>query len=126
MIRNEQFQLLSRESRRRFETATIEYLRQHHSSLVHGKTDDDLHALIETGLRRAKRYGVMQDEAVRLYLTWMLRLGTHFDVDPTSHWAGQLLRTARLTGMEKVQYINKLASRFASHASEVANDQRRG
>jgi hypothetical protein len=106
-LREEQVEVFQKRKQREFREKMILHLRKGFVSQTAEKTDDDLRILIDSGIKRAKRYRVVLEDDVQRYLECMLFCGEDFDSHPNFKWARVALRARNLTGTEKMDVIEK-------------------
>jgi len=106
-IRVPQFKEFQKASRKRFEDAMLEYLREQFAAQVKSISDGELRMLIENAIDRAKVYKVLMEDDLRRYLECTMVYGQDFDSNPLCKWAGVALRSPNLTGTEKMDFIEK-------------------
>ena len=90
-IRPEQMEALDEYALRTFVRRVVGHLRAQYPEDTQGTSDEDLTALVETGIARAEAHGIVAERDVCLYVDVMVVLGPDFDKDPRYPWAGEIL-----------------------------------
>jgi uncharacterized protein (UPF0335 family) len=106
-IRKEQFEVFQKASSKQFQQRMISHLRKVFVERTAGISDDNLRALIEAGIERARQYKVVLEDDVQRFLESMIVYGQDFDSNPRLKWARSALRAHNITGTEKMDVIEK-------------------
>ncbi len=81
-------------------------LRTHYAKQVAETNETDLRHIIEDGIEKAERYGVVTVTDVERFLGYMITLGQDFDKTPETSWAGDILRQENISGISKMDSID--------------------
>lgn len=95
-IRNAQMAILARTRASQFEDEMVVHLRgfaPKHCAVI---GEENVRRAIGLGVERATRYGFTSYGPVRFYLEMMFLFGSHFDTDPQTTWASEVLRQGGL------------------------------
>lgn len=91
-VHRDQMTAFSEDLVRDFEDRMIQHLGALFPSFVADLRDDELRALIQLGIRRARRHGIIAERGVCIYVTVMFAFGRDFESDPACAWAVEILR----------------------------------
>jgi|HubBroStandDraft_6_1064221.scaffolds.fasta_scaffold00634_9 hypothetical protein len=105
-IRKEQVKALEGGMARQFELKMIDHLRQKFPSETEKKEDEELVAEIRQGVKTSGKYGISAECDVARYIEYMMMYGLSFDTDPKWDWAGKILRTDGISGVEKLDRVD--------------------
>jgi hypothetical protein len=105
-IRKEQLNVLENAMAREFERKMIEHLRQKFPKETEKNEDDELAGEIRHGVKSSGKYGISAECDVARYVEYMMMYGLNFDTDPKFGWAGKILRTEGISGVEKLDRID--------------------
>lgn len=103
---------------RGFERRTIDHLKEYFPKSCEILGERRLREIIRLGWDKAKGYGVTAESGVRLYVSLMFMLGSHFDADPQLPWAAEILADPEVS--DEVERINGLYERAMAYLEEVA------
>jgi len=106
-IRPEQMDALSDYMLWRFKGRMVTHLRKTHSKKLQKVPDGELKAMVETGIERAKKYDVINEGDVQLFIECMVILGPGFDCDKNFPWAGDILSRKDIDGQVKMAQISE-------------------
>jgi hypothetical protein len=118
-----------------FERWMETHLRTHFAPLCHTRTSADLLGFIRDGAAKARRYGLGERGELQRFINLMLVLGSNFDVDPATAWAGKILGepgeaspAARLEllyhfAAEHLTYGAVRSAAFTSAVLDIADDE---
>ncbi len=108
-VTNEQMKLLSAYMERSFHKKMRVHLRAAYAEKTKGMADKELDKLIEEGIAKARGYSVVNEEDIQRYLEYMMKFGRAFDAQPSTSWAGDLLRPKNIDGARKMRRLaNKI------------------
>lgn len=115
-IRGPQLSDLHAQSLRRFEEDLVEHVRRHFTNHMRTLGEPQIRRVVAYALERGRGHGFTSERNLCLYLSLMLMLGGHFDVDVRLPWAAQILaepavptlRIDRLTN-EAMDYLDRVA-----------------
>lgn len=105
VIRPEQVEVLSQYMLKQFENRMIVHLRKSFPHETEEMSEVNLRELIQTGIERAKQYGVELENDVQSYLEMMIIYGADFDTNSKTDWAGEILRTPDINGTTKINLL---------------------
>lgn len=94
-------------SRRRYVQSMAWHLRSRFAQRAAGLSDDQLQALVETGMDEASRHGVVYKDDIRRYLEYLVIYGAPLDQRPQMPWLGRILNRTSLSGTEKLRLIGE-------------------
>jgi hypothetical protein len=94
VIREAQLRMLSEARFKAFAARMVEHLRRVFPEWAERHTFETLHAFVQQGMARARRYGFEVELDVARYLHVMRHLGESFDQSPEHPWAPVLLTSA--------------------------------
>jgi hypothetical protein len=106
-IRKEQMAVMSDYMLWRFKDRTVKHLRKTYPKELHEIPEGELEAMIETGIERAKKYDVINEGDIKLYIECMVILSSEFDCDEKFPWAGDILGRKDITGQVKMAEISE-------------------
>lgn len=106
IIRKEQMEVLSRYMVEQFVDRAAAHLRSSFIEQTKALTDDDIRALINSGIEKAEGFDLTIEEDVTRYLELMIIYGKDFDSDPGISWAGEILNAQDLSGAEKIERLD--------------------
>src|ERR1017187_1346093 len=101
-FRKEHIAAFGQVSLRQFESKMAAHLRTKFPAECGSQTAERLRQFVSSGIERAGSYKVIAEGDVRRYLERMVIHGFDFDTNLPTHWAGQVLRTVRMNGTEKM------------------------
>ncbi len=81
-IRAEQMAAFGAEADAAFEKRLMAHLREHHTELVAGFSDDLLLPMVQTGITRARSYGITWESNLTAYVALMFEIAPNFDRHP--------------------------------------------
>ncbi len=102
VIRKAQKEALDAAMRERFLRRAAEHLRQIFPEETRARDEAALRAFIETGIARARAYGITGQQEVVLFLDLMMGLGPDFDQRPENAWAAEILSRKDLGQRERM------------------------
>ena len=106
VIRKEQMEVFRAYMLEQFENRMLTHLRSAFPDQARDMPELDLRSLIHTGIENADKYGIVDEVDIRHYLEYMLIYGLDFDTNPSTSWAGIILRNPELTGTDKMAQID--------------------
>jgi hypothetical protein len=112
VFRREHIAEFQKVSTRQFVTTMADHLRTKFPAECGSQTAERLRQFVSSGMERATSYKVLAEGDVRRYLERMVIHGPDFDTNRRTHWAGQVLRTVRLNGTEKMDAIERLVTQM--------------
>ena len=104
-IRTEQMGALSDYMLQAFKRRLAAHLRVTFPYETAEMDDPTLEGTIDAGMQRAREYDVRSEDDIRRFLECMFRYGPHFDTDPNTAWAGDILRRTDLGGSAKMDRV---------------------
>ncbi|MBM4330028.1 MAG: hypothetical protein FJ117_02190 [Deltaproteobacteria bacterium] len=107
-IRDKQMKAFSEYMRRQFEDRMATHLRRTFPQATSGMTDAALLSLIREGIERADTYGIKRTTDVQTFLEFVACYGLNFDSDPSTAWAGRVLRDRTRNPSEKMYLLHQL------------------
>jgi hypothetical protein len=108
IIRPAQMEVFREEALRSFEKEMVVHLRNSFPTAASEMNDSALLSAIQAGIRKAASYGIKRVPDVRTFLEYVICYGPNFDVDPTTEWAGQVLRDKTRNPSEKMHLLARL------------------
>jgi hypothetical protein len=108
IIRKRQMETLSKQMRLQFEDRMVAHLRSNFPNHDLISDEEKLRLMIQGGMVRAARYDITFEDDIRRYLEYMLTLVPDFDVNPSASWAGEILRSNRIDGTNKMRRIDNV------------------
>jgi len=103
---------------RDFENRMIEHLKEFapkHTGLL---PEEDLRKIIHLSWEKAKRYDLVSERSVRIYVQLVLMLGYDFDSDPQFPWAGELLSDSSIDNeVERADRLHDKAWEYFEHSA---------
>jgi hypothetical protein len=106
-IRKEQLEVFQMASRKQFQEKMRSHLRKVFVEQTAERSDHDLWAFVEAGIKRAQQYKIVCEDDVQRYLECMMTYGQDFDSNPKLKWASIALRAHNITGTQKMDFIEK-------------------
>jgi hypothetical protein len=110
-IRKAQYQVFREEAYQDFARRMVAHLRKCFPQQASAMPEAELSGLVAHGRMRSESYGIILEEDVKCFLELMMRYGREFDTAQKTNWAGQILRTRRLKGSEKVVTLRKFSAK---------------
>jgi hypothetical protein len=110
IIRKEQMSILREYMLKKFEDRVLKHLNARFPYEYNMLGEERVRETIRDGIERSKDYGVINEYDVRRYLEWMIILGPEFDKDSKTAWAGEILRSKKMEGFEKMNTIDRYAT----------------
>lgn len=105
VVRKEQLEAFSRASVKDFENRMVIHLRkffpQQCDVLGEAKTREAVHF----GIWKAKKYGIISEHDVCVYIDIMFTFGQDFDVDPALPWASKALKAKEMNPATKIEIL---------------------
>lgn len=89
-----------------FERNMIEHLRQKFPDETEKKEDEELLVEVRQGVKTSGKYGISAECDVARYIEYMMIYGLSFDTDPKLEWAGKIIRSEGICGVEKLDRID--------------------
>ena len=108
-IRKEQMQVLGEYMLQMFKNRMIRHLREAFLVQLEKITDEELCALVDTGIEKAEYYGIKAEDDVQNFLEFMVSYSPDFDTNPETSWAGSILSRKDLEGSSKMIHLKKIA-----------------
>ena len=103
-VRREQFAVLGEHMRARFEAQMVGYLRHAQAEATQDMADEELRALVHSGVVRAQSYGVKIDFDIQRFLEYEVQNGAPFE--RALVWAREILDDPGLRGSEKMDRVD--------------------
>lgn len=98
-IRAAQMAVLEREAEKQFLLAAVGFLRQEVPEVVGSASDDEVYALAEDCLRRARRCGIHDEHCVRQFMLFTAWCGPGFEEKP---WARRILKDGSRSELTRI------------------------
>ena len=98
-------QVFTEQASAQFAAGMRDDLRRRFPEETKALSDEQLAVRIGTGAEKAKCYGLNRTDHVRAYLELDIIYGPDFDLNPSTGWAGKILRNHRLTADDKLRAI---------------------
>ena len=98
--------VLGETSLRRFKGRMYDHLRGRFAQQSRDYDEDSLRQLIDTGILRAKNYGLGTEFQLRRFLEYMMIYRPHFDEDAEIPWAHEVLSDTSLSAGDKIQRLD--------------------
>jgi len=95
-IRPDQMRVFSREALKSFEDRMVAHLAEFFPAQCKERGEEKTRETIRQGILNARKYGIVSELDVCIYIDIMLEYGDDFDVDPELPWAGQVLNDPAL------------------------------
>jgi len=108
-IRSEQMAAFSDYMLASFTRRLRDHLRSRFPAGTAAMSDEALEVAIVVGMDRAKGYGVTSENDIRRFMECAFLYNPHFDTDPATAWAGDILRRDDLSGSAKTDLIHARA-----------------
>jgi hypothetical protein len=106
-VRKTQMDSLSEAMLKQFEDRMVIHLRSACPEQTHDMPDANLRVMVQSGISKAREYGVIAEDDIRRYLELMIVYGTDFDISPQTSWAGEILQTKDLDGSAKIDRLDE-------------------
>ena len=103
LIRAEQLKMFSRWQLRQFEDKMAVHLRERFVGRPEVENDGPLRAMIQSGRELARKFGVVHEPDVRIFLELMTEYGADFHALP---WAAKILSDATLSGAGRIERLD--------------------
>jgi len=71
-------------------------------------TRPEFDAIVMDGIKRAKQYGIVNQDDSEMFLDCMMMYGPKFDTDPKNSNFSKIFNDTELTGFEKMQKVHDL------------------
>jgi hypothetical protein len=118
-LRQEQTDLFSHLELERFEARVIAHLRQYFPQRMANVSEQNARGLVRFCVGRARRYGIVTERALVLYIGVAVTLGTRFD--QRHAWAAETLRDEFIATPEaRVEELHRRAVAFLDGTQERA------
>ena len=105
IIRKEQLAVLEAHMLGRFRERLLRHLRTELPAETQSRTDEQLFAMIDDGLRRGRGFGVTTERDLTLFVDLMFLHSPKFDEAPDMAWARNILMNHELDGETKMSLI---------------------
>ena len=103
LIRAEQLKMFSRWQLRQFEDKMAVHLRERFAGRPEVENDGALRSMIQSGRELARKFGVVHEPDVRIFLELMTEYGADFHTLP---WAAKILSDATLSGAGRIERLD--------------------
>ena len=80
--------------------------------------EDKTRETIQQGIAKAKKYGIVSEHDVCIYIDMMFEYGDEFDVDPKLPWASQVLNDPAIK--DPTYQVNRLFDAAMDHRESGA------
>ena len=120
-IREEQLEVLGRQSAAGMEERALRHLRGCIPDVCAGLAEDKLRGIIRWGHRRSVSYGIKREFDFFRYLNLMFVFGFEFDVDPRYPWAAHTLAQNK-TSRAKMDLLMDHAMLFCSRNTSAQSE----
>ena len=110
VMREEQMAVFSEYMLASFKRRLTAHLRSRFPADTAQMPDETLDVAITAGMERAGKYGVRSENDIRRFMESVFTLGAHFDTNPATRWAGEILRRTDLDGSAKMDLIDECAT----------------
>jgi hypothetical protein len=105
-IRPEQMKVFSKAASKSFEDRMVAHLAKFFPQQCKKLGEEKIHETIQQGIVKARRYGIITEHDVCIYIDIMFDLGSDFDVDPELPWASRVLKDSTIK--DPTYKINRL------------------
>jgi len=107
-VREEQLQALAANQEEAFVRQMVSHLNADFKEHLtkQGLKSEQVEPLVRLGISRAKKYSVVKNSDVQLYIECMVLLSPDFDESSSTPWAGETLRRSDIEGREKMDTIS--------------------
>ena len=106
-IRKGQMELLKQNELRKFVERVMSHLRNDFTEDVKEMSDEQLREFVETGIKTSKKYDVVNERDIQLYLDCMVIINPEFDRDSKVPWAQKILNKKDIDGRAKMAQISE-------------------
>lgn len=120
-LRNEQQKILYRIPRTQFEDRLIAFVRRFYEREYNNLGKDQVKAVIQLAINRAKEHQYTTQRQVTYYLSIMLLLGSHFDEDVQLPWTKE--RLTDLSVASPTRRIEKLWKEVLEYLETTAGEE---
>jgi hypothetical protein len=118
-LRQEQTDLFARLELERFEARVIAHLRQYFPQRMASVSDQNARGLVRFSMERARRYGIVTERSLVLYISVAVALGSRFD--QRHAWAAEILRDPFIATPEaRVEELHRRTVEFLDAPQERA------
>jgi hypothetical protein len=115
IIRKEQREVLREYMRRAFQERMAAHLRSNFQHNTEHLTQEALLSTIQQGINKATEFGVKLESDLKTFLEYVICFGFSFDTDPSTDWAGSVLRDKSRNASEKMYLLDQLRHSKGEH-----------
>lgn len=119
IIRKAQIDELGQVTMQIFEDEMVAHLAEFSPALFNVIKEEQMRAVVKSGIKRAEQYGFTFRGPIRLFLEMMLLYGSHFDSDPQYPWAVEILQKD-LPQMERAEQLHE---KILDYQKEVSGEK---
>ena len=106
VIRDEQMKALQQYAFNQFVDRMMRHLQTTCYRWTESISNAALRIEVEAGIEQAAKYDIESEFDVQQFLECRTKLGTDFDTNPGTAWAGEILRNDELTASEKMDIFS--------------------
>ena len=119
VIRDEQMKAMQEYMLTKFAGRMFLHLRESFPEEISGISDEELRALIQMGIEKARSYNILEDEDVQGFLEFMITNGPNFHEDEAHPEIQQILSSTEMDGEEKIDEIDYYYERLEEKAHKA-------
>lgn len=104
-IRDEQVDVLSEGSRKRYQDGRVRHVREIFPEEFKKLGEEAVRSLVRDGMSRAFRHGITAERDVARFIDLMFLVSEDFDDAPDDSWLARTLRSDKLSGRVKMDRV---------------------
>lgn len=105
IIRKEQMNAFAQAMLENYMESMVYHLRDNYPSETTGRSDEDLLQFIQTGMKKAKSYGIVYEEDILVFLEFAIFRWSSLQEDDLSSDMKKIMRSAELDSSEKATWL---------------------
>ena len=117
-IRPDQMRVFSRAALKSFEDRMLEHVTEFFPEKCEKLGEKDTRETIRKGVLKARKYGVLSEYDMCIFIDVMFAYGDDFDVDPELPWAGEVLNDPAI--WNPTYRVNRLFDAAMDHQKKGA------
>jgi len=119
-MRRKQVEILSRAALKSFEDRMLTHVKEFFAEKCEKLGNEKTHETIRQGMLKARKYGILSEYDVCIFIDVMFEYGVDFDVDPELPWANQVLNDPAI--WDPAYRVNRLFDAATGHEKRATID----